>query len=218
MKNLIALALAALALASCAGGQSSTVSSTPDAESSSSASSESSSSLSSSSSETTPDTPDSTTSQTQVEAMEDVVITPDDIPATSQSSYLVDEEIEVDGITFYINNLQQGHGEYEGTIQMKNSGVVINNKTALGHNSVVITLMDKRSEYNPYIATYDVYGLDSPELDVKGYQGALATLEEAGKVTYTYTFDRVYPYFAIVNAESDNPRAGYAYSIEFTNK
>lgn len=101
MKNLIALALAALALASCAGGQSSTVSSTPDAESSSSASSESSSSLSSSSSETTPD---STTSQTQVEAMEDVVITPDDIPATSQSSYLVDEEIEVDGTTFYINN------------------------------------------------------------------------------------------------------------------
>lgn len=215
MKNLIALALAALALASCAGGQSSTVSSTPDAESSSSASSESSSSLSSSSSETTPD---STTSQTQVEAMEDVVITPDDIPATSQSSYLVDEEIEVDGITFYINNLQQGHGEYEGTIQMKKSGVVINNKTALGHNSVVITLMDKRSEYNPYIATYDVYGIDSPELDVKGYKGTLSTIEETGKVTYTYTFDRVYPYFSIVNAESDNPRAGYAYSIEFTNK
>lgn len=215
MKNLIVLALAALALASCAGGQSSTVSSTPDAESTSSASSESSSSLSSSSSETTPD---STTSQTQVEAMEDVVITPDDIPATSQSSYLVDEEIEVDGITFYINNLQQGHGEYEGTIQMKKSDVFIYNKTALGHNTVVITLMDKRSESNPYIATYDVYGLDSPELDVKGYQGTLATLEEAGKVTYTYTFDRVYPYFTIVNAESDNPRAGYAYSIEFTNK
>ena len=150
--------------------------------------------------------------------MEDVVITPDDIPATSQSSYLVDEEIEVDGITFYVNNLQQGHGEYEGTIQMKKSGVVINNKTALGHNSVVITLMDKRSEYNPYIATYDVYGLDSPELDVKGYKGTLSALEETGKVTYTYTFDRVYPYFAIVNAESDNPRAGYAYSIEFTNK
>lgn len=215
MKNLIALALAALALASCAGGQSSTVSSTPDAESSSSASSESSSSLSSSSLETTPD---STTSQTQVEAMEDVVITPDDIPATSQSNYLVDEEIEVDGITFYVNNLQQGHGEYEGTIQMKKSGVVINNKTALGHNSVVITLMDKRSEYNPYIATYDVYGIDSPELDVKGYKGTLSTIEETGKVTYTYTFDRVYPYFAIANAESDNPRAGYAYSIEFTNK
>lgn len=215
MKNLIALALAALALASCAGGQSSTVSSTTDAESTSSASSESSSSLSSSSSEATPD---STTSQTQVEAMEDVVITPDDIPATSQSSYLVDEEIEVDGITFYVNNLQQGHGEYEGTIQMKKSGVVINNKTALGHNSVVITLMDKRSEYNPYIATYDVYGIDSPELDVKGYKGTLSTIEETGKVTYTYTFDRAYPYFAIVNAESDNPRAGYAYSIEFTNK
>ena len=150
--------------------------------------------------------------------MEDVVITPDDIPATSQSSYLVDEEIEVDGITFYVNNLQQGHGEYEGTIQMKKSGVVINNKTALGHNSVVITLMDKRSESNPYIATYDVYGIDSPELDVKGYKGTISTIEETGKVTYTYTFDRVYPYFAIVNAESDNPRAGYAYSIEFTNK
>ena len=215
MKNLIVLALAALALASCAGGQSSTVSSTPDAESTSSASSESSSSLSSSSSEATPD---STTSQTQVEAMEDVVITPDDIPATSQSSYLVDEEIEVDGITFYINNLQQGHGEHEGTIQMKKSGVLIYNKTALGHNSVVITLMDKRSEYNPYIATYDVYGLDSPELDVKGYKGTLSTIEETDKVTYTYTFDRAYPYFNIVNAESDNPRAGYAYSIEFTNK
>lgn len=215
MKNLIALALAALALASCAGGQSSTVSSTPDAESTSSASSESSSSLSSSSSETTPD---STTSQTQVEAMEDVTMLPEDLPATSQSSYLLDEEIEVDGITFYINNLQQGHGEYEGTIQMKKTDVLIYNKTALGHNSVVITLMDKRSENNPYIATYDVYGLDSPELDVKGYKGTLSTLEETGKVTYTYTFDRVYPYFAIVNAESDNPRAGYAYSIEFTNK
>lgn len=215
MKNLIVLALATLALASCAGGQSSAVSSTPDAESTSSASSESSSSLSSSSSEATPD---STTSQTQVEAMEDVVITPDDIPATSQSSYLVDEDVEIGGITFNLTYVEKGTGDGAGTIQMKKSDVFIYNKTALGHNSVVITLMDKRSEYNPYIATYDVYGLDSLELDVKGYQGTLATLEEAGKVTYTYTFDRIYPYFTIVNAESDNPRAGYAYSIEFTNK
>lgn len=215
MKNLIALALAALALVSCADGQSSTVSSTPDAESSSSASSESSSSLSSSSAEATSD---STASQTPVEAMEDVAITPDDIPATSQSSYLIDEDIEVDGITFNLTYVEKGTGDGEGTIQMKKSDVLIYNKTALGHNSVVITLMDKRSEYNPYIATYDVYGLDSPELDVKGYKGTLSTLEETGKVTYTYSFDRVYPYFCIVNAESDNPRAGYAYSIEFTNK
>ena len=155
-------------------------------------------------------------SSSTIEEKADLSITREDIPPTSQSSYLLDTDIEVDGVGFHLNYVQQGNGSNAGTIQIHKYDGEIYNTDALGHNRVMIALQDERNQWNPVIAkpiVYAGYEVNPTENSVE------PTGDHGGDNEYVwiYDFDSVYPYFRIENSDPDIGRAAYAYSITFTN-
>lgn len=185
-------------------------------ESESSQNSKSSLSESSSESEeTTSSTEESeetkTESSQEVEELEPFSISRDDIPPSEQSSYL-SQDITTGEHTFYVENVQQGNGEYNGTIQMRKENSFIYNKTPLGHSQITITLLDTREEpYNPIMAELTVY---YGEAENPSEMEAEVAKEEKGDgtVVCTYKLPSLSRYVRIANESS---RAGYALSIEF---
>ena len=207
------LLLLPLFLASCRG----TVAGSSPAPSESQSSSESETPPSESSPTSASSSPTTSSEESpSVEAKADLSLTREDIPSTSQNSYLIDEDIEVDGIGFHLNYVQQGTGENAGTIQMHKADGEIYNTDPLGHNRVIITLLDKRNQWNPVIARPIVYA--GMEMNPNEYSevpnGDTGDNEE---YVWIYDFDAVYPYFRIENSDPEIERAAYAYSIAFTN-
>lgn len=155
-------------------------------------------------------------SSSTIEKKADLSLTREDIPSTSQSSYLLDTDIEVDGIGFHLNYVQQGNGSNAGTIQIHKFDGEIYNTDALGHNRVMITLQDERNEWNPVIAKPIVYA----GYEVNPTEYSIEPIGDHGgdnEYVWIYDFDAVYPYFRIENSDPDIGRAAYAYTIEFTN-
>ena len=155
-------------------------------------------------------------SSSTIEKKADLSLTREAIPSTSQSSYLLDTDIEVDGIGFHLNYVQQGNGSNAGTIQIHKFDGEIYNTDALGHNRVMITLLDKRGPQNPVIAKPIVYA----GYEVNPTEYSVEPIGDHGgdnEYVWIYDFDAVYPYFRIENSDPDIGRAAYAYAIEFTN-
>lgn len=185
-------------------------------ESESSQNSESSLSESSSESEETTSSSEEseetkTESSSEIEELEPFSISRDDIPPSEQSSYL-SQDITIGEHTFYVENVQQGNGEYNGTIQMRKENSFIYNKTPLGHSQITITLLDTREEpYNPIMAELTVY---YGEAENPSEMEAEVAKEEKGDgtVVCTYKLPSLRGYVKIANESS---RAGYALSIEF---
>lgn len=170
---------------------------------------------SSESEETTSSTEESeetkTESSSEIEELEPFSISRDDIPPSEQSSYL-SQDITIGEHTFYVENVQQGNGEYNGTIQMRKENSFIYNKTPLGHSQITITLLDTREEpYNPIMAELTVY---YGEAENPSEMKAEVAKEEKGDETVvcTYKLPSLSHYVRIANESS---RAGYALSIEF---
>ena len=147
----------------------------------------------------------------EIEELEPFSISRDDIPPSEQSSYL-SQDITIGEHTFYVENVQQGNGEYNGTIQMRKENSFIYNKTPLGHSQITITLLDTREEpYNPIMAELTVY---YGEAENPSEMEAEVAKEEKGDgtVVCTYKLPSLSRYVRIANESS---RAGYALSIEF---
>lgn len=204
-KLLFILPLAALLFA-CGPNESQSGEESESSQSSESSLSESNLSESSSESEET-----KTESSQEVEELEPFSISRDDIPPSEQSSYL-SQDITIGEHTFYIENVQQGNGEYGGTIQMRKENSFIYNKTPLGHSQITITLLDTREEpYNPVMAELTVYYGEAENPSEMEAEGAKEEKGD-GTVVCTYKLPSLSRYVRIANESS---RAGYALSIEF---
>lgn len=152
-----------------------------------------------------------TESSSVIEELEPFSISRDDIPPSEQSSYL-SQDITIGEHTFYVEKVQQGNGEYGGTIQMRKENSFIYNKTPLGHSQITIALLDTREEpYNPIMAELTVYY--GEEENPSEMEAEVAKEEKGdGTVVCTYKLPSLSRYVRIANESS---RAGYALSIEF---
>lgn len=204
-KLLFLLPLAALLFA-CGPSQSQ---SGEESESSQSSESSSESEETTSSPEESEET--KTESSQEVEELEPFSISRDDIPPSEQSSYL-SQDITIGEHTFYVEKVQQGNGEYGGTIQMRKENSFIYNKTPLGHSQITITLLDTREKpYNPIMAELTVYYGETK--NPSKTEAEVAKEEKGdGTVVCTYKLPSLSRYVRIANESS---RAGYALSIEF---
>lgn len=152
-----------------------------------------------------------TESSSEVEELEPFSITREDIPPSQQSSYL-SQDITIGDHTFYVENVQQGNGEYDGTIQMRKENSFIYNKTPLGHSLITITLLDTREEpYNPLMAELTVYFGEAENPNETEVEVAKEEKDD-GTVVCTYKLPSLSRYVKIANESS---RAGYAISIDF---
>jgi hypothetical protein len=142
-KLLLPVALLGFALTSCGGSPNSSSASLVPSVTSSVSSSLSSETTSESAAPVT--TSESSSNQTPIStslAPEGAIhaITYDDIPTTSQSTYLSDTEITVGEDKYQLDCIQQGHGSYANLIQAKAGVATIYNKTPMLGKLTIVTL------------------------------------------------------------------------------
>ena len=132
-------------------------------------------------------------------------------PASVKGGYPADGSFAIGSVGFGYDQIMQGGGDYAGTIQMGKATGRIYNTSPCQAIEIVVTQMNKISEYNFYNATYNLRFGGS--IDSLASVDAGITVIAADKSTTTYTLSAPAPYFSLNNDNEENQRAGYIYSI-----
>lgn len=159
-----------------------------------------------------------------VESIESVESTPsdtepfslkcEDFPEPIAGGYPPEGSYDMAGNSFYIYNMMQNTGKYEGTntIQMKKEGAYFYNENPIYGLTLSITIMKNVVEYNNTImhTAPTVYASDSTTFST---ETITVTEEElSDRMVYTYSGTEEYTHFKVVNESS---YAQYIFEVAF---